>query len=212
MGIGSARRGDHSGLFRADDDGIKGKQEDKIMEMQTIWKRKKAGDNHATDIMFFVAAAMVEDAKKSQLSIMENRIWYDGKKKRIWATDGYRLHLAAIDFGEKDFTFHVISKKKGEIIGEIEKERPNLPNISIVLSNHKTIAYHTFQEYLSYPKKPEIPYVQFMRLYEKKVIDQEFFNDLFNIPGTWKALIGDEDSSQVFKNENCLAMIMMMDV
>jgi hypothetical protein len=181
------------------------------MEMQTVWKRKRPGENHATDIIFFVALATFYK-KKSQFGSDEiaDRIWYDAKKKRIWATDGHRLHLAGIDFGKKDFTFHVISKKKNEIIGEIEKERPGLPNISVILLAHRTIAYYDFPEYFEFPKSPEIPYVKFMRLFQKNIMNQGFFNDLFNIPGKWKALIADEESGQIFKNENCLAMIMLV--
>lgn len=179
--------------------------------MQTLWKRKRLGENHTTDIIFFVAQATFEKSKNNfGSSELADRLWYDGKKKRIWATDGHRLHLAAIDFGKKDFTFHVISKKKGEIIGEIEKEGPNLPNISAILSAHRTIAYFDFPEYFEFPKSPEIPYVKFMRLFQKNILNQGFFNDLFNIPGKWKALIAEEELGQVFKNENCLAMIMMI--
>jgi len=184
------------------------------MEFSTVWKRKRLGENHLTDIVFFVSTAMFHEKIGQFGSVeIENRIWYDGKKKRLWATDGARLHIAGVDFGNDDFTFHIISKRKNEIIGEISKERPNLPNISIILQQReRTIAYFDFAEYLDFPKTPEIPYVKFMRLFQKAIISQEFFNDLFNIPGKWKALIAEENSAQFFKNENCLAAIMPLNV
>ncbi len=156
----------------------------------------------------FIAAARMGEKEKHNLS----QIFYDAKKKRIWATDGHRLHIAYIDMGADDRQFKVVSAKKTEIILiDIEKENfVNKPNIGIVLSNARFIAK---QELGINPDRPESAYVQLMRLFKKAIIQQKFFNALSIFSDCWTALIQNDESEAIyFKNQNCLAVIMPLNV
>jgi hypothetical protein len=156
----------------------------------------------------FIASARMSEKEKQNLS----QIFYDAKKKRIWATDGHRLHIAYIDMGENDRQFKVVSSKKNEIILiDIEKENfVNKPNIGIVLTNARIIAK---QPLTITEKCPESAYVQLMRLFKKAIINQKFFNSLSIFSDFWTALIQNEETEAVyFKSENCLAVIMPLNM
>lgn len=160
------------------------------------------------NLFSFVASARMSEKEKHNLS----QIFYDAKKKRIWATDGHRLHLANIDMGAEDRQFKVVSSKKSEIILiDIEKENfVNRPNIGLVLSDVRTIARH---DVVISSSVPESAYIKLMRLFKKAIINQKFFNALSIFSDRWQALIQDNEESAIFfKSENCLAVIMPLNI
>ncbi len=161
-------------------------------------------------LMTFLAAATLKKPSNDQEKKV-SLIHYEAKKKRLWATDGHRLHLVNLDMGNENRAFRILAKKKSEIelIDIDKKEIPDgLPNIVIVLSAARTIA----EQKISFGRKIEIAYVKLMRLFQKVIIDQEFFNDLQILSDNWTALIQDEDSAQFFKCDNALAVIMPLNV
>jgi len=156
----------------------------------------------------FLAAAAMDKKEKHNL----HYLFYEAKRKRLWATDGHRAHIAFIDMGEENRVFDVVTKKKGEILLDemTGNDIPQAPNISIILSNIRVIAR---QAVSISNKTPELAYVNLMRLWQKAIIRQYFFDDLALFSNTWTALIQDgEESAIAFKSEKCLAVIMPINV
>jgi hypothetical protein len=161
-------------------------------------------------LMTFLAAATVKKPDNDQLKKLAY-IHYEAKKKRLWATDGHRLHLAHLDMGASNRAFRILNKKKSEIeLHEVDqKEIPvGLPNITVVLQAAHIIAKQKVQ----FGRKPEIAYVKLMRLFQKVILDQAFFNDLQILSDNWTALLQDEDGAQFFTSDNCMAVIMPLNV
>jgi hypothetical protein len=176
--------------------------------MANLHFKKDKYSNNGFEMFSFVASSRMNEKGKEQMSYL----FYDGKKKRIWSTDGHRAHLAYIDLGEEDRCFKVILQKKNEIILEDmpKEDFPNRPNLSLVLSNARFIAK---QDVVISDKNPEIAYVKLMRLFKKSMLDQSFFNSLAILFNRWTALIQDNEEDAVFfKCEKCLAVIMPMNI
>jgi len=176
--------------------------------MSTVNFKKNRYSNDGFEMFSFVASARMGEKEKNGLK----QIFYDGKKKRIWATDGHRLHLANIDMGEEDRCFNVILQKKSEItLDDIKKEDfPNRPNITAVLSDIRPIARHDVS--IS-PEHPEIAYTKLMRLFQKVVVNFKFFTSLLTFAVSWMAIIQDDETGPlVFKSDKCLAVIMPMNI
>lgn len=159
------------------------------------------------DSVKFVAAARMPE-KERGLSFL----FYNSTKGRLWATDGFRLHIAGeMGFGQKDCYFKVISEKKNEIMLEkMGESMPPVPNIAIILQKVKTIHHHD----MSIARDGvSVAYSRLIRLFKKATFNFEFINDLKIFPESWTALIqGDEDDQQFFKAQNCLAVIMPLNV
>jgi hypothetical protein len=179
----------------------KGKEE----KMATIHYKGNKYGNDGCDMFLFVASAM-PGKKDGRDHLMQ--LYYEAKKKRLWATDGFRMHLAHIDMGESNRQFKVLIQKRNEIMMEDipEKEFNGMPNISSVLSDIIPIAR---QDIKINPKEPENGYIALMRLFQKAIIKQAFFNCLSIFSDCWTALIQDGEESPIyFKNSNCVAVIM----
>ena len=182
---------------------------DELKERKVLtFKKEKYSSGNALECFAFVSAAKMKKEKYGNAEHL-SFLHYEAKKKRLWATDGHRLHLCSIDMGDNDRHFKVISQKKGEIILEEAEGEFNLPKISSVLNDIRPIARHNIHISEDHPEKA---YIQLMRLYEKNIIQQNFFNDLTIFSQDWKVILCAEDSAQAFKCENCMAVIMMMDI
>jgi DNA polymerase III sliding clamp (beta) subunit (PCNA family) len=156
----------------------------------------------------YAATHKDKDCTKEQLAY----IFYEAKKKRLWSTDGFRLHIINMDMGKKDRIFRTILKKKNEMeLIDLDKDtiaNIHKPNISLVLLDIRAIA----KQSVSFTKRKEVAYVRFMRLFNKTIIQQDFFNDLQLYSDTWQALLQEEEKGQCFKCEHALAVIMPLNI